>query len=494
MACDEVSPPKKRWQQRSCSSTPSPLSIAPFTLDASQWRHQSVLVLDNQNLNIYHMGTILDIIDSHLITISLRDQQSSTLTVDLSQPICNHLPSIIIDNIPACQDLVINTQVCVRRIKTSKLNQFQCGRIRAKHPTRLEFSIELNDSHNNYDEINQDENDKEDIWFTRQNIRLLIEPWHEELRLYRENLPLSTMFRPISVELSSNNNNDEQQKIAFPTPPIENKDEDDEEVERELQKHEQASNKLQGIKKGDIFTMSSTGIRKKFNGKQWRRLCGIDQCQKESQRHGFCSKHLSQMREPNAFSQQMQRFVGSMGNFHHIAAFPFLAELYQHRFDYGPILPPPPPPPPPPPSSAVPSIYHSTVPVLPNALNTISSLRSYSTPSPSSTTPLLVNPNQSPSAFVSLIPVARQHSVDLTPPPSSSSSTPVPSNNTNSSVRRSSDDDDSDIDIETLPPPSKMQNKTNISSEKQDSFFLLANKRLRCDYNENGKYNYNTNK
>ncbi|CAF0740324.1 unnamed protein product [Rotaria sordida] len=478
MAYDEVSPPKKRWQQRSCSSTPSPLSLTQFTLDASQWRHQSVLVLDNQNSNIYHMGTILDIIDSHLITISLRDQQSSTINVDLLQPSCNYLPSIIIDNIPACQDLVINTQVCVRQIKTNKLNQFQCGRIRAKHPTRLEFSIDLNNSHNNTnnnnnnnnngDEINQDENDKEDIWFTRQNIRLLIEPWHEELRLYRENLPMSTMFRPISAELSTNNNNDEQQKIAFPTPPIENKDEDDEEVERELQKQEQTVNKLQGIKKGDIFTMSSTGIRKKFNGKQWRRLCGIDQCQKESQRHGFCSKHLSQMREPNAFSQQMQRFVGSMGNFHHIAAYPFLAELYQHRFDYGPIIPPPPPPLP-----TVPSIYHPTAPVLPNGLNTLSSLRLYSTPSPSSTTSLLVNPNQAPSAFIPLIPVVRQHSVDLTPPPSSSSSTPVLSNHTNSSIRRSTDDDDSDIDIETLPSP--------------------TSKRLRCDYNGNGKYNYNTN-
>ncbi|CAF3458188.1 unnamed protein product [Rotaria socialis] len=481
MACDEVSPPKKRWQQRSCSSTPSPLSVTPFSLEASQWRHQSVLVLDNQNLNIYHMGTILDIIDSHLVTISLRDQQSSTVQVDLARPICNHLPSIIIDNIPACQELVVNTQVCVRQIKTNKLNQFQCGRIQAKHPTRLEFSIDLNNSHNNTnhndDEIHQDENGKEDVWFTRQNIRLLIEPWHEELRLYRENTSMTTMFRPISVELpannnNNNNNNDEQQQTAFPTPPIEQKDEDDEEVERELQKQEQAANKLQGIKKGDIFTMGNTGIRKKFNGKQWRRLCGIDQCQKESQRHGFCSKHLSQMREPNAFSQQMQRFVGSMGSFHPVAALPFLAEFYQHRFDYGPILsqshPPPPPPPP------MPSMYSSTIHVLPNGLNTLSPIRSYSTPSPSSTTTLLVTSNQSPSAFGPLLPIARQHSVDLTPPSSSSSSsTPVLSNNTNSSIRRSTDDDDSDIDIETLPSP--------------------ICKRLRGDYSENGKYHNNTN-
>ncbi|KAI5700236.1 hypothetical protein M8J75_016407 [Diaphorina citri] len=38
-------------------------------------------------------------------------------------------------------------------------------------------------------------------------------------------------------------------------------------------------------KKGDIVT-TPTGIRKKFNGKQWRRLCSKDGCSKESQRRG----------------------------------------------------------------------------------------------------------------------------------------------------------------------------------------------------------------
>lgn len=203
---------------------------------------------------------------------------------------------------------------------------------------------------------------------------------------------------------------------------------------------------------------SNTGIRKKFNGKQWRRLCGVDQCQKESQRHGFCSKHLSQMREPNAFSQQMQRFVGAMGNFHQVAALPFLAEFYQHRFDYSPLLPPPPPP------LSGPPMFQSPVPIMPPTLHTISSLRSYSTPSPSSTTTLLVNSTQTPSAFVPLVPITRQHSVDLTPSPSSSSSTTVLSNNTNSSIRRPSEDDDSDIDIETLPSPSKFLKVKYIKS------------------------------
>lgn len=263
MAYEDVSPPKKRWQQQSCSSTPSPI---PFQLDSSQWRHQNVLVIDQENLNIYHMATIVDIQDSHLVSVTMRDQRiSSSVVINLSRPSCSHLPSIIIDNIPACQDLLVETSVCVRRNKTKEMNQFQCGRIRAKHPTRLEFSIDFKDANNNHhDQIDSNEEEEEEQWFTRQNIRLLIEPWHEEIHLYRENLSIPTMFRPISVDLPSNTNSnnhdqtDEQQKIAFPTPPIEHKDEDDEEeeeVERELQKDEQANIKLQGIKKGDIFTM-----------------------------------------------------------------------------------------------------------------------------------------------------------------------------------------------------------------------------------------------
>ncbi|XP_059163863.1 protein capicua homolog isoform X3 [Physella acuta] len=45
-------------------------------------------------------------------------------------------------------------------------------------------------------------------------------------------------------------------------------------------------------KKGDVVS-AANGIRKKFNGKQWRRLCSREGCTKESQRRGFCSRHLS---------------------------------------------------------------------------------------------------------------------------------------------------------------------------------------------------------
>ena len=43
-------------------------------------------------------------------------------------------------------------------------------------------------------------------------------------------------------------------------------------------------------KKGDVVS-TPNGIRKKFNGKQWRRLCSKEGCSKESQRRGYCLRH-----------------------------------------------------------------------------------------------------------------------------------------------------------------------------------------------------------
>nr|XP_014088706.2 putative transcription factor capicua isoform X2 [Bactrocera oleae] len=64
------------------------------------------------------------------------------------------------------------------------------------------------------------------------------------------------------------------------------------------------------FKKGDIV-QSESGVRKKYNGKQWRRLCGM--CSKESQRRGLCSRHLNQ--KGNAFRPNgANRFPGDMNS------------------------------------------------------------------------------------------------------------------------------------------------------------------------------------
>lgn len=45
-------------------------------------------------------------------------------------------------------------------------------------------------------------------------------------------------------------------------------------------------------KKGDVVCQPS-GVKKKYNGKQWRRLCSFERCSKEAQKQGYCSRHLS---------------------------------------------------------------------------------------------------------------------------------------------------------------------------------------------------------
>ena len=53
-----------------------------------------------------------------------------------------------------------------------------------------------------------------------------------------------------------------------------------------------------GAKKGEII-VTPEGVKKKFNGKQWRRLCGVEDCWKESQKCGLCSKHLNSPTPPS---------------------------------------------------------------------------------------------------------------------------------------------------------------------------------------------------
>ncbi|XP_024086478.1 putative transcription factor capicua isoform X2 [Cimex lectularius] len=66
-------------------------------------------------------------------------------------------------------------------------------------------------------------------------------------------------------------------------------------------------------KKGDVVSTPS-GIRKKFNGKQWRRLCSKGDCTKESQRRGYCSRHLSLKGNNNTLRPQPANFPRNKGS------------------------------------------------------------------------------------------------------------------------------------------------------------------------------------
>lgn len=78
----------------------------------------------------------------------------------------------------------------------------------------------------------------------------------------------------------------------------------------------------QKYKKGDVVSGPS-GIRKKFNGKQWRRLCSKEGCNKESQRRGYCSRHLSMKgKSLRSGSQSASAIVASSSSSTASLAFP----------------------------------------------------------------------------------------------------------------------------------------------------------------------------
>ena len=64
--------------------------------------------------------------------------------------------------------------------------------------------------------------------------------------------------------------------------------------------------------KGTI-QVNSNGIRKKFNGKQWRRLCSVERCEKESQRQGLCSRHNTEKRNRQGSVGAVSQVTGQRG-------------------------------------------------------------------------------------------------------------------------------------------------------------------------------------
>ncbi|XP_065056504.1 protein capicua homolog [Rhopilema esculentum] len=54
--------------------------------------------------------------------------------------------------------------------------------------------------------------------------------------------------------------------------------------------------------KGQVI-VTPNGFRKKYNGKQWRKLCMVEGCEKESQKKGYCSRHLTSLRESGSRSK-----------------------------------------------------------------------------------------------------------------------------------------------------------------------------------------------
>ncbi|UJR29856.1 hypothetical protein I4U23_017400 [Adineta vaga] len=312
----QAKPLKKRWlahhnddQEQQLNLTNSQdnlLSINNLIREYNFQDWQTITVLVRIGNNEYISGTIIDIPKTACLTVVPSIQANSTIYPNQIQiNLFENLFGILSDNAPPIRELIPGKHVLCRRQQNSPV--YQHGIITEKTDD-AKYNILF-------------ENQQENLCVPRQSIRLFLPPWHDEIPVdwnaaldaidsFKSNLTSdlnqrqgfsggSSSPRESSVSsndsLQSTNLNESVQVttndcLMKESPSIGNSN--------------SSLNNLTDVpttiynqilyRKGDVMTSSQSQIRKKFNGKQWRRLCSKDGCPKESQRRGLCSRHLSQ--------------------------------------------------------------------------------------------------------------------------------------------------------------------------------------------------------
>ncbi|CAF0756888.1 unnamed protein product [Didymodactylos carnosus] len=347
----------------------------------NDWINQSVLVKkpNSDQIFTYVPGNIYGTNES-IITIKTKTPCSQELIqIDLLN--VQELFDIILDNLPVYTDLDIGKRVLCKL--STDHTQYYMGIITDK-TQQQQFRIKL-----------VDYNNEQIVLLSRQSLRLVLPPWHEEIEidwnLALELILTRKLSRPVSssietksttIEDNSRTNNEDLTKTNSnallplastmvylsspsgeqPKSSSENSaasiindsnrtatasrnttEEDQDELSNGdsgtinlLGSNQQDATDLstaaallnnKNFKKGDIIE-SSNRIRKKFNGKQWRRLCSRDNCPRESQRRGLCSRHLS----------QKGKGLGGTSSIHLQQALPppqLLIPHYQHQYHHS---------------------------------------------------------------------------------------------------------------------------------------------------------------
>jgi hypothetical protein len=259
------------------------------------WQTITVLVRIGTNLlNEYISGTIIDIPKNGYLTVvpSILNQNLFSNKIEIN--LFENLFGILSDNAPPIRELIDGKHVLCRRQRTHvdnniKYSIYEPGTITDK-TNDAKFNILL-------------DNQQETVCLPRQSIRLFLPPWHDEIPIdwnaaldatfiFKTNNTSDVIHRqgsssPRESSVSSNDSlqlTDSSTKISTNDCSIK---------ESKFEIPTTIYNQIL-YRKGDVMTSSQSQIRKKFNGKQWRRLCSKDGCPKESQRRGLCSRHLSQ--------------------------------------------------------------------------------------------------------------------------------------------------------------------------------------------------------
>ena len=283
----EAKPLKKRWlahhhvdqeQQLNLQETLPSLIDRLREYNFQDWLSIPVLVQRRLSSSIEYLpGTIGEIrpnghfLVNPSVTTTTSDSSSPTMEIHLFE----NLFGILSDNAPAIRELTEGKHVLFRQEKCASL--YQSGVI-VQRTSDTKFQILPDDQ-------------QEMLALPRQSIRLFLPPWHDELpvdwnkallqaNLFNLQSPSpreSSISSPDSFQSLPNQSNSSKETTSTSSKDVPTT------IYNQVVYH-----------KGDVMTSSQSQIRKKFNGKQWRRLCSKDGCPRESQRRGLCSRHLSQ--------------------------------------------------------------------------------------------------------------------------------------------------------------------------------------------------------
>uniref|UniRef100_A0A0K0EVH5 Protein capicua homolog (inferred by orthology to a human protein) n=1 Tax=Strongyloides venezuelensis TaxID=75913 RepID=A0A0K0EVH5_STRVS len=284
----------------------------PSVLD--DWSGTNVIAKISKNPVIYQCGVIDNITEDNDVVVKFDDGKIITYDNVLKQGY--EFTDIVPDCVPSLENITVNKKVLIRQNMNEKL--FKTGTVLSVH---CKPSISINVV------WKTDENEVKEISLSRGNVRALKPPWYMDIYSQTSSAnDNSIKLDNISSGTEINNN----ESLLLSLPPLFNftntalkdivkeKDEisssatstknvvtsqtfdkdrnkGDGSLQLDIVSPTTCNDYMQKYKKGEVITTPG-GIRKKFNGKQWRRLCSKDGCSKESQRRGYCSRHLSKGR------------------------------------------------------------------------------------------------------------------------------------------------------------------------------------------------------
>lgn len=210
-------------------------------------------------------GTITDFRENGHISIQL-DSDNSFKSYDLATGIND----VIVNSAPNKMEILVKNNICVRIENEDQNDVFVRGTVLEIKDKPLKYKIKMTFS-------------GEEKWFSRIDIRSIKSPAIKN----------DTFDDEATDSASSETEVDTEVDEVFTTKRIETMSSSNVSHSPTPQSITSRSSRANTPhKKGDIV-YAHDGFRKKYNGKQWRRLCSAPNCAKESQKKGLCSRHFS---------------------------------------------------------------------------------------------------------------------------------------------------------------------------------------------------------